>query len=147
MTAPANTDNPAFLVKFDLKVALPTVRAELDRCRVELKALTEEDFVRILSDTRASLTEQYRALIATEGVAVDFTDDGIRAIARIAAEVNGQVENIGARRLQTVMEKLLEDVSFDAEDRQGETVTVDAAYVEKQLAEVARNSDLSKYVL
>ncbi len=78
---------------------------------------------------------------------MSFTDDGIRAIARIAAEVNGQVENIGARRLQTVMEKLLEDVSFEAEDRKGEMVTVDAAYVEQQLAEVARNTDLSKYVL
>ena len=103
--------------------------------------------MRILQDTRASLTEQYRALIATEGVDVSFTDDGIRAIARIAAEVNGQVENIGARRLQTVMEKLLEDVSFEAEERHGERVTVDADYVERQLAEVARDTDLSKYVL
>ena len=96
---------------------------------------------------QASLTEQYRALIATEGVDVSFTDDGIRAIARIAAEVNGQVENIGARRLQTVMEKLLEDVSFDAEERRGSQVVIDAAYVERQLADVARNTDLSKYVL
>ena len=115
--------------------------------RVELKALTEEDFVRILSDTRASLTEQYRALLATEGVTIDFADDGIRALARIAAEVNGQVENIGARRLQTVLEKLLEDVSFEAEDRKGTTVLVDAAYVDTQLADIARNTDLSKYVL
>ena len=103
--------------------------------------------MRILQDTQASLTEQYRALIATEGVQVDFTDDGIRAIARIAAEVNGQVENIGARRLQTVMEKLLEDVSFDAEERRGQVVTVDGAYVDQQLASIARNTDLSKYVL
>jgi ATP-dependent HslUV protease ATP-binding subunit HslU len=78
---------------------------------------------------------------------VSFTDEGIRALARIAAEVNGQVENIGARRLQTVMEKLLEDVSFEAEDRRGTSVVVDAAYVDRQLAEVARNTDLSKYVL
>ena len=78
---------------------------------------------------------------------MSFTPDGIRALARIAAEVNGQVENIGARRLQTVMEKLLEDVSFDAEDRRGDKVVVDAAYVEKQLQEIARNTDLSKYVL
>ena len=125
---------------------LPELQGRLP-IRVELKALTEDDFVRILSDTRASLTEQYRALIATEGVDVSFTPDGIRALARIAAEVNGQVENIGARRLQTVMEKLLEDVSFEAEDRRGDKVVVDAAYVEKQLQEIARNTDLSKYVL
>ncbi len=125
---------------------LPELQGRLP-IRVELKALTEDDFVRILSDTRASLTEQYRALIATEGVDVSFTEDGIRALARIAAEVNGQIENIGARRLQTVMEKLLEDVSFEAEERRGDRVVVDAAYVETQLAEVARNTDLSKYVL
>ena len=125
---------------------LPELQGRLP-IRVELKALTEEDFVRILKDTQASLTEQYRALIGTEGVEVEFTDDGIRAIARIAAEVNGQIENIGARRLQTVMEKLLEDVSFEAEDRRGDRVVVDAAYVDQQLAEVARNTDLSKYVL
>jgi ATP-dependent HslUV protease ATP-binding subunit HslU len=86
-------------------------------------------------------------LIATEGVEIDFTDDGIRAIARIAAEVNGQVENIGARRLSTVLEKLLEDVSFEAEERRGERVVVDGAYVETQLADIARNTDLRKFVL
>jgi len=112
-----------------------------------LKGLTEDDFVSILSDTKASLVAQYRALLATEGVTIDLTPDGIRAVAKIAAEVNSEVENIGARRLQTVMEKLLEDVSFDAEDRQGETLLVDAAYVEKQLRAIARNTDLSKYVL
>jgi len=148
---PMKTDHILFIASGAFHVAkpsdlLPELQGRLP-IRVELKALTEEDFVRILSDTRASLTSQYTALIATEGVTVNFTDDGIRAIARIAAEVNGQIENIGARRLQTVMEKLLEDVSFDAEDRQGETVTVDAAYVEQQLAEIARNTDLSKYVL
>ena len=87
------------------------------------------------------------ALIATEGVTIDFTEDGIKAVARIAAEVNGEVENIGARRLQTVMEKLLEEVSFDAEDRAGGSLTIDAAYVDAQLAEVARNTDLSRFVL
>jgi ATP-dependent HslUV protease ATP-binding subunit HslU len=125
---------------------LPELQGRLP-IRVELKALTEEDFVRILSDTRASLTEQYRALIATEGVEIDFTDDGIAAIARIAAEVNGQIENIGARRLSTVMEKLLEEISFDAEGRRGSRIGIDAAYVNGQLSEVARNTDLSKYVL
>jgi len=148
---PMKTDHILFIASGAFHVAkpsdlLPELQGRLP-IRVELKALTEEDFVRILSDTRASLTEQYRALIATEGVSVSFTDDGIRAIARIAAEVNGQVENIGARRLQTVMEKLLEDVSFEAAERAGDTITVDAAYVETQLAEIARNTDLSKYVL
>jgi ATP-dependent HslUV protease ATP-binding subunit HslU len=148
---PMKTDHILFIASGAFHIAkpsdlLPELQGRLP-IRVELKALTEEDFVRILSDTQASLTEQYRALIATEGVDVSFTDDGVRAIARIAAEVNGQIENIGARRLQTVMEKLLEDVSFEAEDRKGEAVQVDAAYVEKQLAEVARNTDLSKYVL
>jgi ATP-dependent HslUV protease ATP-binding subunit HslU len=148
---PMKTDHILFIASGAFHVAkpsdlLPELQGRLP-IRVELKALTEEDFVRILSDTRASLTEQYRALIATEGVEVNFTDDGIRAIARIAAEVNGQIENIGARRLQTVMEKLLEDVSFDAEERRGDTVIVDASYVETQLAEIARDTDLSKYVL
>ncbi|HEV2079802.1 MAG TPA: ATP-dependent protease ATPase subunit HslU [Allosphingosinicella sp.] len=148
---PMKTDHILFIASGAFHVAkpsdlLPELQGRLP-IRVELRALTEEDFVRILSDTRASLTAQYTALIETEGVRVDFTDDGIRAIARIAAEVNGQVENIGARRLQTVMEKLLEDVSFDAEERSGDTVTVDAPYVEKQLSEIARNTDLSKYVL
>jgi ATP-dependent HslUV protease ATP-binding subunit HslU len=148
---PMKTDHILFIASGAFHVAkpsdlLPELQGRLP-IRVELKALTEEDFVRILSTTRASLTDQYRALIATEGVEVAFTDDGIRAIARIAAEVNGQLENIGARRLQTVMEKLLEDVSFDAEERKGETVTVDSAYVERQLADIARNTDLSKYVL
>jgi ATP-dependent HslUV protease ATP-binding subunit HslU len=148
---PMKTDHILFIASGAFHVAkpsdlLPELQGRLP-IRVELKALTEEDFVRILSDTRASLTAQYTALIETEGVTVNFTDDGIRAIARIAAEVNGQVENIGARRLQTVMEKLLEDVSFDAEERSGDIVTVDAPYVEKQLAEIARNTDLSKYVL
>jgi ATP-dependent HslUV protease ATP-binding subunit HslU len=148
---PMKTDHILFIASGAFHVSkpsdlLPELQGRLP-IRVELKALTEEDFVRILQDTQASLTEQYRALLATEGVEVTFTDDGIRTIARIAAEVNGQIENIGARRLQTVMEKLLEDISFDAEARKGETITIDATYVDAQLAEVARNTDLSKYVL
>ena len=148
---PMKTDHILFIASGAFHTAkpsdlLPELQGRLP-IRVELKALTEADFVRILSDTRASLTEQYRALIATEGVEIGFTEDGIRAIARIAAEVNASVENIGARRLQTVMEKLLEEVSFDAEERRGEVVTVDAAYVEAQLADIARDTDLSKYVL
>jgi ATP-dependent HslUV protease ATP-binding subunit HslU len=148
---PMKTDHILFIASGAFHVAkpsdlLPELQGRLP-IRVELKALTEADFVRILSDTKASLTEQYRALLATEGVQIVFAEDGIAALARIAAEVNSQVENIGARRLQTVLEKLLEDVSFEAEQRTGETVTVDAAYVERQLAEIARNTDLSKYVL
>src|SRR6478672_10257039 len=148
---PMKTDHILFIASGAFHVAkpsdlLPELQGRLP-IRVELKALTEEDFVRILSDTRASLTEQYRALLATEGVEIHFAEDGIRALARIAAEVNSRVENIGARRLQTVLEKLLEDVSFEAEQRQGETVNVDAVYVEAQLAEIARDTDLSKYVL
>jgi ATP-dependent HslUV protease ATP-binding subunit HslU len=145
------TDHILFIASGAFHVAkpsdlLPELQGRLP-IRVELKALTEADFVRILSDTRASLTEQYRALIGTEGVEISFTDDGIAAIARIAAEVNESLENIGARRLSTVMEKLLEEVSFEAEDRQGTSLVVDGAYVDSQLKEVARNTDLSKYVL
>ena len=148
---PMKTDHILFIASGAFHVAkpsdlLPELQGRLP-IRVELKALTEEDFVRILSDTQASLTEQYRALLATEGVEVRFAEDGIRALARIAAEVNGRIENIGARRLQTAMEKLLEDVSFEAEQRRGETVIVDAAYVENQLSDIARDNDLSKYVL
>jgi len=148
---PLKTDHILFIASGAFHVAkpsdlLPELQGRLP-IRVELKALTEADFVRILSDTRASLAEQYRALLGTEGVEIAFTEDGIRAVARIAAEVNSQIENIGARRLSTVMERLLDDVSFHAEERGGTTLTVDAAYVESQLAEVARNTDLSKYVL
>jgi ATP-dependent HslUV protease ATP-binding subunit HslU len=148
---PMKTDHILFIASGAFHIAkpsdlLPELQGRLP-IRVELKALTEEDFVRILSDTQASLTEQYRALMGTEGVDVSFTDEGIRALARIAAEVNGQVENIGARRLQTVMEKLLEDISFEAEERRGDSLVVDAGYVEQQLASIARNTDLSKYVL
>ena len=148
---PMKTDHILFIASGAFHVAkpsdlLPELQGRLP-IRVELKALTEDDFVSILSDTTASLPQQYKALIATEGVTVDFTPDGIKAVARIAAEVNGEIENIGARRLQTVMEKLLEDISFDAEDRHGETLTVDAAYVDQQLASVARNTDLSRFVL
>jgi len=148
---PLKTDHILFIASGAFHVAkpsdlLPELQGRLP-IRVELKALTEEDFVRILSATRASLTEQYRALIATEGVEISFTEDGIAAIAKIAAEVNSQLENIGARRLSTVMEKLLEDVSFHAEDRKDTTLTIDSAYVNGQLSAIARNADLSKYVL
>ena len=148
---PLKTDHILFIASGAFHLAkpadlLPELQGRLP-IRVELKALTEADFVRILSSTRASLTEQYRALLGTEDVTVTFAEDGIAALARIAAEVNESLENIGARRLQTVMEKLLEDISFTAEDRRGETLTVDAAFVEGQLSSIARNADLSRYVL
>ena len=148
---PMKTDHILFIASGAFHVAkpsdlLPELQGRLP-IRVELKALTEADFVAILSDTKASLTTQYKALLATEGVTVEITDDGIAAVAKIAAEVNAEIENIGARRLQTVMEKLLESVSFEAEDRRGETVVVDAAYVERELASIARNTDLSRFVL
>ncbi|WP_375403055.1 ATP-dependent protease ATPase subunit HslU [uncultured Sphingomonas sp.] len=148
---PMKTDHILFIASGAFHVAkpsdlLPELQGRLP-IRVELKGLTEEDFVAILSDTKASLLVQYKALIATEGVTIDFTEDGIRAVARIAAEVNGQIENIGARRLQTVMEKLLEEVSFDAENRNGQSLVIDTAYVEGQLASIARNTDLSRFVL
>jgi ATP-dependent HslUV protease ATP-binding subunit HslU len=125
---------------------LPELQGRLP-IRVELRALTEEDFVRILGETRANLVAQYKALLGTEEVTVEITDDAVREVARIAAQVNESVENIGARRLQTVMEKLLEELSFEAEDRKGETVTIDAAYVRERLADLAQDSDLSKYIL
>ena len=148
---PMKTDHILFIASGAFHVAkpsdlLPELQGRLP-IRVELKALTQDDFVRILKDTRASLADQYGALLATEGVTIRFTEDGIVAIARIAAEVNESVENIGARRLSTVMEKLLEDVSFDAEDRRGAEIIIDRAYVDAQLASVAKNVDLSKYVL
>jgi ATP-dependent HslUV protease ATP-binding subunit HslU len=148
---PIKTDNILFIASGAFHVAkpadlLPELQGRLP-IRVELAALTEQDFVRILSATRASLTEQYAALLATEGVTISFADDGISALARIAAEVNQALENIGARRLSTVMEKLLEEVSFTAEDRGGQHVVIDAAFVEAQLAGIARDTDLSRYVL
>jgi ATP-dependent HslUV protease ATP-binding subunit HslU len=148
---PMKTDHVLFIASGAFHVAkpsdmLPELQGRLP-IRVELAALSEDDFVHILSSTRANLVEQYRALLATEQVSVEFTEDAIRAVAKTAAQVNETVENIGARRLQTVMEKLLEEVSFEAEDRRGTTVTVDAAYVGARLAGLAGNADLSKYIL
>ncbi|MEJ2643808.1 MAG: ATP-dependent protease ATPase subunit HslU [Gammaproteobacteria bacterium] len=115
--------------------------------RVELDALSVGDFVRILTEPDASLTEQYAALMATEGVQLSFTEDGLARIAEVAWEVNERTENIGARRLHTVMERLLEVISFEAADRSGQTLTVDAPYVDEQLSELARDEDLSRYIL
>ena len=148
---PMKTDHVLFIASGAFHVAkpsdmLPELQGRLP-IRVELRALTEEDFVRILTETRANLVQQYKALIGTEKVELDITEDAVAEIARIAAQVNESVENIGARRLQTVMEKLLEEISFDAEDHVGETVTINAGYVRDKLAVLAGNSDLSKYIL
>lgn len=148
---PMKTDHVLFIASGAFHVSkpsdmLPELQGRLP-IRVELRALTEEDFVRILTETKANLPTQYVALLCTEEVTLDFHDDAIAAVAKFAAQVNESVENIGARRLQTMMEKLLDDISFEAEDRKGDTITIDAAYVEQQLAEIAKDTDLSKYVL
>jgi ATP-dependent HslUV protease ATP-binding subunit HslU len=112
-----------------------------------LAALTRDDLRRILTEPEASLIKQYVALMATEGVTLDFTEDAIDALADIAVSVNSAIENIGARRLQTVMERVLDDVSFSAPDRSGETVKIDAAFVEKNIGDLAKNADLSRFIL
>ncbi len=148
---PVKTDHILFIASGAFHISkpsdlLPELQGRLP-IRVELKGLTYEDFKRILTDTEASLIRQYTALLATEGVTLTMTGDGIDAVARTAAQVNDAVENIGARRLQTVMEKLLESISFDADERAGQTVVVDAAYVERELGDIARDTDLSKFIL
>ena len=115
--------------------------------RVELDSLSVDDFQRILTQTDACLTRQYQALLATEGVTIGFAADGIKRLAEIAYQVNDKTENIGARRLHTVMEKLLEEISFDAGRRDGEKLAIDGAYVDAKLGELAKNEDLSRYVL
>jgi ATP-dependent HslUV protease ATP-binding subunit HslU len=125
---------------------LPELQGRLP-IRVELKPLTRDDFRRILTETEASLIKQYVALLATEGVTLEFTPDGIDAIADVAVQVNSTVENIGARRLQTVMERVLDEISFTAPDRNGDAVTVDAVYVNSRVADLAKNADLSRFIL
>jgi ATP-dependent HslUV protease ATP-binding subunit HslU len=125
---------------------LPELQGRLP-IRVELRPLTRDDFRRILTETEVSLIKQYVALLATEGVKLDFTPDAIDAIADVAVQVNSSVENIGARRLQTVMERVLDEISFGAPDRSGETVVIDAAYVHKHIGDLAKNADLSRFIL
>ncbi|MBX7460856.1 ATP-dependent protease ATPase subunit HslU [Qipengyuania huizhouensis] len=148
---PMKTDHVLFIASGAFHVSkpsdmLPELQGRLP-IRVELRALTEEDFVRILTETRANLPQQYTALIGTEDVTLDITDEAIAEVAKIAARVNESLENIGARRLQTVMERLLEDISFEAEEHKGETITIDAAYVRERLDDLAGDTDLSKYIL
>lgn len=148
---PVKTDHILFIASGAFHIAkpsdlLPELQGRLP-IRVELRALTEEDFVRILTETDNALTLQYTALMKTEDVIVDFTKEGIAALAKIAAEVNQSVENIGARRLYTILERVFEELSYSAPDRAGENVKVDAEFVEKHLGELSRSTDLSRYVL
>jgi ATP-dependent HslUV protease ATP-binding subunit HslU len=148
---PVKTDHILFIASGAFHVSkpsdlLPELQGRLP-IRVELKALTREDFIRILNDTDASLIKQYVALMGTEGVTLDFTQDAIEAIADAAVRVNGSVENIGARRLQTVMERLVEDISFEAPDKQGQTIRINAQFVADKVGVLAGDTDLSKFVL
>jgi ATP-dependent HslUV protease ATP-binding subunit HslU len=148
---PVKTDHVLFIASGAFHLAkpadlLPELQGRLP-IRVELDALSREDLRRILVEPEASLVTQYRALLATEGVTLDFTEDAIDALAALAADINERVENIGARRLHTVMEKLLEEVSFSASDRSGQTVTVDAATVRERVAPLAEQGDLSRFIL
>ncbi|MCW5717376.1 MAG: ATP-dependent protease ATPase subunit HslU [Bauldia sp.] len=148
---PVKTDHILFIASGAFHVSkpsdlLPELQGRLP-IRVELKPLTKEDFRRILTEPEASLIKQYVALMNTEGLTLEVTDDAIAAIAQIAVDINGSVENIGARRLQTVMERILDEISFTAPDKGGETLVVDAAYVESQVGDLSRNVDLSRYIL
>lgn len=148
---PVKTDHILFIASGAFHIAkpsdlLPELQGRLP-IRVNLRALTEADFVRILTETDNALTRQYSALMGTESVSVTFTDDGIKALASIAANVNDTVENIGARRLYTVLERVFEDLSFSAPDRTGESVSIDRSFVDENLGELAKGSDMSRYVL
>ena len=145
------TDHILFIASGAFQVArpsdlIPELQGRLP-IRVELSALTAEDFERILTEPNASLTEQYKALMATEGVSIEFTQDAIKKIAEAAFRVNEKTENIGARRLHTVMERLMDKISFDASEMDGQTVNIDAAYVTDALGEVIENEDLSRFIL
>ncbi|HWC91697.1 MAG TPA: ATP-dependent protease ATPase subunit HslU [Pseudolabrys sp.] len=148
---PVKTDHILFIASGAFHISkpsdlLPELQGRLP-IRVELKALTRDDFRRILTEPEASLIKQYIALMKTEGVVLEFSEDAIDAIADIAVSVNSAIENIGARRLQTVMERVLDEISFAAPDRGGETVKVDAAYVQQHIGDLAKNADLSRFIL
>lgn len=148
---PVKTDHVLFIASGAFHVSkpsdlLPELQGRLP-IRVELRALTKEDFKRILTEPKASLIKQYTALMETEGLNLQFTEDGIDVIADIAVEVNSNVENIGARRLMTVMERVLDKVSFEASDRSGDNVVVDESFVREHIGDLAKNADLSKFIL
>jgi ATP-dependent HslUV protease ATP-binding subunit HslU len=148
---PVKTDHILFIASGAFHVSkpsdlLPELQGRLP-IRVELKPLTRGDFIRILNETEVSLIKQTIALMATEAVTLTFSSDAVEAIADVAVEVNSNVENIGARRLQTVMERVLDEISFAAPDRAGETLTIDAAYVRAHIGDLAKNADLSRFIL
>jgi ATP-dependent HslUV protease ATP-binding subunit HslU len=148
---PVKTDHILFIASGAFHIAkpsdlLPELQGRLP-IRVELNALTRDDFRRILTEPEASLIKQYVALMQTEGVTLNFTDDAIDALADIAVSVNSTIENIGARRLQTVMERVLDDISYRASDLGGQTLTIDADYVRKNIGDLAKNADLSRFIL
>ncbi|MBY8916488.1 ATP-dependent protease ATPase subunit HslU [Nitratireductor rhodophyticola] len=148
---PVKTDHILFIASGAFHVSkpsdlLPELQGRLP-IRVELRALEKDDFRRILTETEASLIKQYVALMETEGVTLEFTDDAIDRLAAIAVDLNATVENIGARRLQTVMERVLDDISFDAPDRSGSALKIDAGYVDENVGDLARNTDLSRFIL
>ncbi|MCG7506480.1 ATP-dependent protease ATPase subunit HslU [Mesorhizobium retamae] len=148
---PVKTDHILFIASGAFHVSkpsdlLPELQGRLP-IRVELRALEKEDFVRILTETEASLIKQYIALMKTEGVELEFSDDAIDSLAGIAVDLNATVENIGARRLQTVMERVLDEISYDAPDRNGSKVTIDADYVKKHVGDLSKNTDLSRFIL
>ncbi|SIQ82691.1 ATP-dependent HslUV protease ATP-binding subunit HslU [Rhizobium sp. RU20A] len=148
---PVKTDHILFIASGAFHVSkpsdlLPELQGRLP-IRVELKALTKDDFRRILTETEASLIRQYKALLETEEVTLDFTDDAIDELAAVAVQLNANVENIGARRLQTVMERVLDEISFVAPDQPGQSVTIDAAYVKAHVGDLAANTDLSRFIL
>ena len=148
---PVKTDHVLFIASGAFHIAkpsdlLPELQGRLP-IRVELKALGREDFRRILTEPECSLIKQYKALLGTEGIDLNFTEESIVAIANIAAEINASIENIGARRLHTVLERVLDELSYSATDRSGEAVTIDAQYVQKHVGDLAKNADLSKFIL
>jgi ATP-dependent HslUV protease ATP-binding subunit HslU len=148
---PVKTDHILFIASGAFHLAkpsdlLPELQGRLP-IRVELKALNEDDFRRILTEPESSLIKQYTALLGTEGVTLSFTEDGVAAVASVAAQINSSIENIGARRLHTVLERVLDEVSYGASDMTGQTVSVDRGFVEGHIGDLARNTDLSRFIL
>ena len=148
---PIKTDHILFIASGAFQLAkpsdlLPELQGRLP-IRVELSALNEEDFKRILKEPDNSLIKQYKALLKTENVDLEFTDDGIDMLAKLSAEINASVENIGARRLHTIIEKVLDDISFNASDKPGEKIIINKSYVEKNLGNLVKDTDLSKFIL
>ena len=148
---PIKTDHILFIASGAFQLAkpsdlLPELQGRLP-IRVELNALTKNDFIKILKEPDNSLIKQYTALLGTENVTLEFTDDAIDAIAEISTHINSTIENIGARRLHTILEKILDEISFEAPDKSGEKIKIDKAYVEKHLGDIAKDKDLSKFIL